>query len=234
VSAGVFHDFHYSWVLEIKRALRRGLLPPGYYVMAEQLTGDLGGPDVITLQARDGGGPGGATALAEAPATVEFHASTPLETFARQQRSLVIRHTSGDRIVAIIEVVSPGNKASRHALRSFLDKLVAALSSGIHVLVVDIHRPGPRDPQGIHGALWDEIAVDDYQAPADRPLTAVAYAAGALIKAHIQHFSVGAPLPDMPVFLTPDFHVRLPLEASYLAAWDDVPPQYQRALEAPP
>src|SRR5438552_7274050 len=51
VSDGTFHDFHYSWVLEIKRALKRGLLPRGYYVMAEQLRGDPGAPDVLTLQA---------------------------------------------------------------------------------------------------------------------------------------------------------------------------------------
>ena len=51
VSAGTFHDFHYSWVLELKRALKRGLLPRGYYVMAEQVSGDIGAPDVLTLQA---------------------------------------------------------------------------------------------------------------------------------------------------------------------------------------
>ena len=51
VSDGTFHDFHYSWVLEIKRALKRGLLPEGYYVMAEQIAGDLGAPEVLTLQA---------------------------------------------------------------------------------------------------------------------------------------------------------------------------------------
>src|SRR5438105_12221254 len=50
VSDATFHDFHYSWVLEIKRALMRGLLPEGYYVMAEQFGGDLGAPDVLTLR----------------------------------------------------------------------------------------------------------------------------------------------------------------------------------------
>jgi hypothetical protein len=50
VSDATFHDFHYSWVLEIKRALMRGLLPKGYYVVAEQFGGDLGAPDVLTLQ----------------------------------------------------------------------------------------------------------------------------------------------------------------------------------------
>lgn len=39
VGDGTFHDFRYSWVLETKRALKRGLLPEGYYVMAEQIGG---------------------------------------------------------------------------------------------------------------------------------------------------------------------------------------------------
>ncbi|MBM3996012.1 MAG: hypothetical protein FJ303_17950 [Planctomycetes bacterium] len=50
-SDGTFHDFHFSCVLEIKRALKRGILPKGYYVMAEQIGGDLGTPDALTLQA---------------------------------------------------------------------------------------------------------------------------------------------------------------------------------------
>src|SRR5205085_12186105 len=87
VSDGTFHDFHYSWVLEIKRALKRGLLPEDYYVMAEQFGGDLGAPDVLTHQA----------------------AGTQRDSYARLQRTLVIRHTSNDRIVAMIEVLSPGN-----------------------------------------------------------------------------------------------------------------------------
>src|SRR5205085_9178899 len=75
VSDGTFHDFHYSWVLEIKRPLKRGLLPKGYYVMAEQFGGDLGAPDVLTLQAAGGNagpeGPlSGTATLTEAPPVV--------------------------------------------------------------------------------------------------------------------------------------------------------------------
>src|SRR5258708_673690 len=163
VSDGTFHDFHYSWVLEIKRALKRGLLPKGYYVMAGQFGGDLGAPDVLTLRiARD--------------------------AYTRAQRTLVIRHTSDDRIVAMIEVLSPGNKSSRHALRSFLDKAVAALDGGIHLLLVDVHPPGPRDPHGIHGAVLHEIGTEDYVLGGERPLTAVAYTAGAVVDAFVVHF----------------------------------------------
>src|SRR5712675_1918049 len=91
VSEGTFHDFHYSWVLEIKRALKRGLLPKGYYVMAEQFGGDLGAPDVLTLQA------------AGTPPVVHARTTIARNAYARLQRTLVIRHTSGHRIVAMIE-----------------------------------------------------------------------------------------------------------------------------------
>src|SRR5215475_14117795 len=88
VSDGTFHDFHYSWVLEIKRALKRGLLPPGYYVMAEQLGGDIGAPDVLTLQAAgtepDPGGalPGTAT-LTETPPAAHVRTRIPRDHHAR-------------------------------------------------------------------------------------------------------------------------------------------------------
>src|SRR5262249_57519087 len=52
VGAGTFHDFHATWIVEIKRVLNRGILPPGYYAMAEQIAGSLG-LDVLTLQATD-------------------------------------------------------------------------------------------------------------------------------------------------------------------------------------
>src|SRR5436190_307296 len=129
VSDGTFHDFHYSWVLEIKRALKRGLLPEGYYVMAEQFGGDLGAPDVLTLQAAatkpEPEGPlSGTATLTETPPAVDARMRIARDAYARVQRTLVIRHTSEDRIVAMLKVLSPGNKSSRHALRSFLDKAI--------------------------------------------------------------------------------------------------------------
>src|ERR1700688_1301557 len=105
VSDGPFHDFHYSWVLEIKRALKRGLLPEGYYVMAEQLGGDLKAPDVLTLQAaarqtHDNGPISGTATITESPPIVPPRATIARDPYARLQRTLVIRHTSDDRIVA--------------------------------------------------------------------------------------------------------------------------------------
>lgn len=238
VSDGTFHDFHYSWVLEIKRALKRGLLPKGYYAMAEQFEGDLDAPDVLTLQASStipaSESPlSGTATLTESPPVVHARTTIARDSYARKQRTLIIRHTSDDRIVAMIEVLSPGNKSSRHALRSFLDKAVAALDSGIHLLLVDVHPPGSRDPHGIHGALLNEIGSKDYVLGSARPLTAVAYIGGGVIDAFVAHFAVGEPVPQMPLFLTRENYIRVPLEGTYMAAWEDVPPQYQELLLAP-
>jgi hypothetical protein len=149
------------------------------------------------------------------------------------QRTVVIRHTSDDRIVAMIEVLSPGNKPSRHAIRSFLDKAVAALDGGVHLLLVDVHHPpGPRDPHGIHGAVLNEIGTEDYVLDRARPLTVAAYMSGVVIEAFVAHLAVGEPIPSMPLFLTTENYVRVPLEAAYMAAWEDVPPQYQEVLVA--
>ena len=235
VSDGTFHDFHYSWVLEVKRVLKRGLLPKGYYVMAEQFGGDLGAPDVLTLQAAgtqpESEGPlSGTATLTETPPIVHARTTIARDSYARRQRTLVIRHTSDDRIVAMIEILSPGNKSSRHAIRSFLDKALAALDSGIHLLLIDVHPPGPRDPHGIHGVLLNEIGAEDYVLANERPLTAAAYIGGAVVEAFVAHFAVGEPIPQMPLFLTRENYVRVPLEAAYMAAWEDVPPQYQEVL----
>jgi hypothetical protein len=238
VSDGTFHDFHNSWMIEIKRTLMRGRLPKGYYVMTERIAGDLGAPDVLTLQRADAppeseGPIAGTATLTEAPPAVQTHTTIPLDPYARMQRTLVIRHTSNDRIVAIIEVMSRGNKSNRHAIRSFLDKAVAALLGGIHLLLIDVHPPGPRDPQGIHGVVLNEIGTADYTLAGNRMLTAVAYIGGASVQAFVTHFAVGDSLPEMPLFLTSENYIRVPLEAAYLAAWNDVPTQYQEVLEAP-
>lgn len=237
VSDGTFHDFHYSWVLEIKRGLMRGLLPQGYYVMAEQIGGDLGAPDVLTLQeskskAASGGPLSGTMTLAESPPLVHARMTIERDAYARAQRTLVIRHTSNDRIVAMIEVLSAGNKSNRHALRSLLDKAVAALDGGVHLLLIDVHPPGPRDPNGIHGVIMNEIGTREYELGRERPLTAAAYIGGVVVDAFVVHFSVGEPVPEMPLFLTRENYVRVPLEAAYLAAWQDIPRQYQEILEA--
>ncbi len=241
VSAGIFHDFHLAWLASIRDVLNNGGLPPDYYALTEQVAGHLG-PDVLTLQAveADGAGgsglPGPATSLltvAAAPPQVRFTATTEMDEYVLKKKTLVIRHSSDDRVIGLVEIVSPGNKASRHALRAFVDKAAEALYRGYHLLILDLHRPGPRDPNGIHGAVWAAVGDDLYAAPADKPLTLAAYSAGQLKSAFVNAVAVGDVLPDMPLFLEPEAYVPVPLEATYQGAWHGVPRRWRRVLEAP-
>jgi hypothetical protein len=237
VSAGTFHDFHTAWMVEIRNALNGGLLPADYYALAEQVAGEVG-PDVLTLRTGESNGAGngrgeagGTTAVAVAPPKVRFTATVELDLYALRQRALVVRHSSGDRIVALVEIISPGNKGSRQLFRAFLEKAVSALAHGYHLLLIDLQPPSVRDPQGIHGALWAEICDDAFVAPPDRPLTLAAYSAGLATSAYVEPVAVGDLLPDMPLFLNPGTYVPVPLEATYQAAWRGVPQRWRRVVE---
>jgi Protein of unknown function (DUF4058) len=238
VSPGTFHDFHGSWIVAIKNTLNTRLLPPDYYALTEQIAGDIS-PDVLTLHVAQSVGENGpanggrATAVAVAPPKVHYTATAEMDLYVLKQRILVIRHSSDDRIIAMIETLSPGNKSSRQAFRSFLDKAIAALVQGYHLLLVDLQPPSSRDPQGIHGALWGEIKDESYQAPSDKPLTLAAYSAGIVKKAYVEPIAVGDRLPDMPLFLDPESYVLVPLEETYQAAWQGLPQRWRRVLEGP-
>ena len=240
VTAGIFHDFHHSWIEEIKRYLNSGHLPSAYYALAEQLAGDVG-PDLLTLQI-DGPGDGqasdlsspddtaGTIAVATAPPRVRFTAQTEMDQYAQKQSTLVIRHSTGDRVVALVEIVSPGNKNSRHAIRALVEKATGALYHGYHLLIIDLQPLGPRDPQGIRGAIWEEIADDSYRQPLDKPLTLAAYDAGPPKRCYVEPVAVGDLLPDMPLFLKPGEYISVALQATYDAAWQTVPQRWRRVL----
>src|SRR5687768_16012729 len=117
VDAGTFHGFHTAWASHLSEALNGGILPSGYYALPEQ---HAGRPiaDVLTLHASaptpEPPLPEGGLAVATAPPKVSRTFSlTP--TLRSRQRTVAIRHVSGHRIVALIEIISPANKdRARH------------------------------------------------------------------------------------------------------------------------
>jgi hypothetical protein len=239
VDAGVFHDFHLSWIAEIKRSLNGGLLPSGYYALAEQVTGDFG-PDVLTLQRPVYGSlsaesePSGGIALADAPPKVRFHAQAEIDVYAAKAKTVVIRHRSRHQIIAMIEIVSPGNKHGQTEFAAFVHKADQALLAGIHLLIVDLFPPTPRDPDGIHRAIWGREGDGDFALPDEKPLTCVSYVGYPGVEVYLEPVAVGDTLTDMPLFLTRRVYVPVPLEATYLAAWEAVPDFLREILAAPP
>lgn len=240
VDAGVFHDFHQSWIVSIRNVLNDGLLPSDYYAMAEQVAeGPI--PDVVTLERfnapdmsfDDTDNSSNSVAVLERPPQTRYSHDVDVELYAGRATHVVVRHVSGDRVIGYIEIVSPGNKHSEVAMRSFLDKLANGLRRGCQLLVIDVHPPTPRDVRGIHAQFWEQH-FGDATAPgvdAQHPLGMAAYRSSLRPTAYFEPFCVGDVLIDMPIFLTPDRYVNIPLEATYNEAWRAVPRRWRQVID---
>ncbi len=235
VPAGLFHHFHQQWAGSICNALNAKCLPKGFYALLEQNAAGVI-PNVVTLQrmprASERREPLGGIAVAEAPPKTRFVSqATDEDLYAAKADRIAIYNPLGD-VVSVIELVSPGNKSSRRALRSFVDKTLDFLRQGVHVLIVDLFPPGARDPQGIHKVIWDEVREEPFELPPDKPLTLAAYAAAIQKRAYVEPVGVGDPLPDMPIFLDCDTYILAPLEATYLATWNECPEPLRELFSA--
>jgi hypothetical protein len=242
VEAGIFHDFHTVWIAGLRNALNDGLLPKGYYALVEQ---HVGRPitDVLTLHASpptaqpplplppDTGG----VAAAESPPRTRRKQVVEPAALARR-RTLAIRHVSGHRLVALLEIVSPANKDRLRHVEELAGKAVDALDAGVHLLLVDLFPPGTHDPSGMHGAILQRLEQSDerYDLPADEPLTLASYAAGPRVEIYTEHLAVGAVLPEMALFVRPDRYILVPLEATYQAAYRGMPAFWRDVLEGRP
>jgi hypothetical protein len=100
-----------------------------------------------------------------------------------------------------------------------------------NLLILDLIPPGRRDPDGIHGEIREEVAGQAYSAPADKPLPLAAYDAGLTLRAYVVHAAVGDTLADMPLFFMPEKAVDVPLESTYMAAFNETPRRWQRVVE---
>lgn len=127
----------------------------------------------------------------------------------------------GKRLVAVIELVSPGNKDRAEERRAFAAKCVAYLQRGIGLIVVDIvtSRRG-----NLHHEILDLLGQAEASVlPAETELYASAYRpARRADKSQLDLWpvalSVGQPLPLLPLALRGAFFVPVDLEATYMEA----------------
>ena len=224
----VYHHFHQAWTLNLCVALNQGVLPAGYSALVEQHAGGIV-PDVLALETPAGlqrnRAPDAAVLTLPMP-RAKHVVKAESEMLLRRANRIAIRHEMG-RIICVIEIVSPGNKSSRAGLRSFVTKAVDLMNQGVHLLVIDLFPPTPRDPHGIHAAIWDEIEPVPFEGTPGKPLTLVAYQAVVPKTAYVEPVAIGDALPDMPAFLDEDLYVLAPLEASYQTAWGQCPSAMQ-------
>jgi hypothetical protein len=99
------------------------VLPPDYFALREQsIRGPV--PDILTLELASGRdsstGNGSGLAVAATPPRVRVVRHAEETTYLRKADRLSVRHRH-DQVVAVVEIVSPGNESSAVELRSFVE-----------------------------------------------------------------------------------------------------------------
>ena len=149
----------------------------------------------------------------------------------RKPNAVVIRHASDDKVVAVIEIVSPGNKASQRGFDQFVKKAAELIQAGVHLLVVDLFPPtaAPARRPSRHlgrGRRRGRPGVAPRQA-----VGAMAYSCGDVKRAFIEPVAPAMPCRRWLFFLTPDEHVLVPLAPAYDSALAAVPARWRDLIE---
>jgi|SRR5579872_2873533 len=200
VPIGLYHHFHQSWAVILEEGLNNGVLPPGYFALVDQRAI----AHYVTQQ-------------------------THREVFASRANRVAVRNSLGE-LAALIEIVSPGNKNSKHAIRAFVFKTTEFIANGANLLVIDLFPPTPRDPHGIHKAIWDELHEEPFELPKDKRLTVAAYSADVPITAYVEPIGVDDSLPGMPLYLEPGNYIPVPLEETYQRTWEKCPEEMKEIV----
>ena len=211
------------WPAEIVRQLFT-ILPKGFEAAPTVKLGASFEIDIATFEQNhsEGGEPssssgenGAAPAVAPSP-TLTLEAD--LSEF--DEYEVRIYNAAFDRqLVAAIELVSPRNKDRPESRRAFVAKVQTLLQQDICVSIVDLVT---NRQANFYAELLESIERHD---PILGPDPSAIYAVTirsrngkrkpALVDVWYYPMAVGATLPTLPIWLAPDRHVLLPLEAGY-------------------
>ncbi|MFO0806852.1 MAG: hypothetical protein U0791_27415 [Gemmataceae bacterium] len=151
------------------------------------------------------------------------HATSPVPRFR-----LAVKKASDGQIVSIIEIVSPSDKAKLRDFSLLVEDLIRLLRLGIHLVVVD-----PFPSRGVHSRLWREFTGTESGSTPEKAASFMSYQVGGREPhAYVDEAAFGSDLPEMPLFLSEDKCVSLPLEESYRTAWDGYPLPIRKLLES--
>jgi hypothetical protein len=213
-----WEELHGAWPGTIAFRLNK-LLPPEFRSGVRVHVGTANEIDVPAFkdEARHptSGERGGGTAVAWAPAQptllLDSDAPTPPEYEVR-----VYDERHGRRLVAAVEIVSPGNKDRSEHHDAFVSRCHALLQQDVCLAIVDVVTDRPAN-------LYAELAERIGAAPpavTGSPVYAVSCrglnARGRCRVEEWEHeLKVGSPLPTLPLWLTDRLSVPLEFEATY-------------------
>ena len=213
-------EVHGQWPGEIVRTLRP-ILPAGFRAGPKIHLGSPFEVDVSTydLDSRDpisSIGDGGTATLTATSPTFTIETDLSDQDIYEVQ---VYDTERGRRLVAAIEIVSPSNKDRPESRLAFVCKVATLLKEDVCVSIVD---PVTVRQANLYAELLKLLRHSDPKlAPSPPNLYAVTLRMRKLprrrqlLDVWFYPMTIGQPLPAIPIWLTPDLRVELPLETSY-------------------
>jgi hypothetical protein len=153
----------------------------------------------------------------------EPDAEVAVGTLESAEASVIVERNG--RMVATVELVSPGNKDRPSRRADYTARYAGYLRQGVHLLLVDVI---PSSPRGFSfaDAILEQFDVRDQPAcPAPFAYTfrvgEPAATGGSILGLWRRPLEVGQPLATLPVPLTVHDEVMLDLESTYMRAAAD-------------
>lgn len=218
-----WESFHSFWSTQL--AGRFNMRPKRYGFLAESNIhiGIMVAPDVAAFEEdvpsgeRSNGGVATEVWAPPQPPVVVPVDFTQLETFEIR----IYDEERARTLVAVVELVSPGNKDRPENRRAFLDKCASYLREGVFLVIVDVVTSRRHN---FHAALMELFQSGETAMRAiASDLYSVAYRVRLVgkrtqVEAWPAELALGASLPTMPLWLTDSLCIPLELEAGYQTA----------------
>ncbi len=220
-----WESFHSSWATRLADALTEHWLPPNYIAEEHAHLGPSVEIDVGTFEQET------PTALAEggvAVTTVRPKVWSPpladgsfAAVFPGTFEVRVLCTDTGPKLVAAIELISPGNKDRSSERRAFAIKCASYLYQGISVIIVDIVTNRRANLHNEILRLMD--GADSLQLAPESSLYAVAYQPLRRSKEDVidvwrSPLALGRSLPTLPLGLGGDLVIPVDFEQTYAEA----------------
>ena len=219
-----WEGFHATWPVMIVALLGRKL-PRRYFAEPTIHTGSTAEIDVATFETEDegavavgsgNGNEGGVATAVWAPPrpTLTVVTDLPAQDVYEVRVYDEKRHS---RLVAAVEIVSPGNKDRLEHRSAFISKCAGLLQEQVSVVIVDVVTTRN---QNLYAELLELLGRSDPSLSPEQPLYATACRVTKrenewLLETWAQALSPGQPLPTMPLWLADDLAVSLELNESY-------------------
>jgi hypothetical protein len=220
-----WESFHSSWATKLADTLTERWLPPNYIAEEQVHLGPSIEIDVATL-ARDASGiseeEGGAVATLGPKVWTPPTADAVIPSvFPDTFEVRILSTDTGPKLVAAIELISPGNKDRPAERRAFATKVASYLYQGISVIIVDIVT---NRRANLHNEVLRVMeAAETLQLPPETTLYAVAYhplrrSQGDEIDIWRSPLVLGGDLPTLPLGLRADLVIPVDFELTYAEA----------------